>query len=278
MGRTIVEGTQPEMVEFLKRNLDQLADTICQDPEEIKKFTQMWNQDIKGFHQYSINNLILAYFQKPDFSLLGSYGAFKKVGRTVKGGEKSLRILAPNRYKITDEETGEETWILKGFRPAPVFDISQTEGEELKVGCSELIQGESAINFETLKKVSPVPVEIKNCGTSNGRTNGEWIQITPKENETAMISTLIHEIGHIKLGHLQKGEILMETEERSVQEIEAETVSFIVSTALGIDNQKSRLYVANWGADKKELQNRGKKLISVAEQIIREIKEVIVIN
>jgi hypothetical protein len=275
MKRNIIKGTQPEMVEYLKQNLQTLADNICQDPKEIEQFTQLWNQDIKGFHNYSINNLILAYFQLPDFSLLGSFGAFKKVGRTVKKGEKAIRILAPNRYKIEDPETGEEKYILKGFRPAPVFDISQTEGEELNLGCSELIQGESAVTFETIEKVSPVPVEIKELGSSNGRTNGDWIQINPKENKTAMITTLIHEIAHIRLGHCKENNILAETEERSVKEIEAETVSFIVSTALGIDNQKSRLYIGNWGANKKELENRGKKLISVAEQILREIREAI---
>lgn len=62
--------------------------------------------------------------------------------RNVKKGEKGIRILAPAPIKkkdteeITDEngntKTQEVEKVLRFFKPAYVFDISQTEGEPLK--------------------------------------------------------------------------------------------------------------------------------------------------
>ncbi|MGB9937408.1 MAG: ArdC-like ssDNA-binding domain-containing protein [Methanobacterium sp.] len=254
-----------ELAKFLTAKLDEFADNICQDPDEILEFCNRWNN---GFHNYSFNNLILAWIQKPDFSLLAGFWAWKKHNRQVKKGESAIRILAPLHKKIIDED-GEETYILSGFKPVPVFDLSQTEGEELDVGCSELIQGD--VDFKSIIKSSPVPVKIAHLGLANGRTNGQKIELSPRKNKAAMAATYIHELSHILLGHCEGSGILFETDDRSVKEIEAETCSYIVCSFLGIDNNKSRLYVANWGGNKEELKGRGKKIIATAEKIIRSI-------
>jgi hypothetical protein len=261
-----------ELTNFLTEKLDELADNICQDPDEILKFLKKWNN---GFHNYSFNNIILAWIQKPDFSLLAGYHAWKKRNRQVKKGEHAIRILAPLHKKIIDDD-GEETYKLTGFLPVPVFDVSQTEGEELDVGCSELVRGN--VDFKFVIKSSPVPVKIKHLGLSNGSTNGQVINISPKKNKAAMAATFIHELSHIMLGHCEGSGILFETEDRSVKEIEAETTSYIVCKFLGIENNKSRLYVGNWGGNKEKLQGRGKKIIATAEKIIRNIASQGVVN
>ena len=254
-----------ELTNFLSSKLDEFSDTICQDPDEILEFCNRWRN---GFHNYSFNNLILAWIQKPDFSLLAGYHAWKKKNRQVKKGERAIRVLAPMHKKIVDED-GEETFILSGFKPVSVFDLSQTEGEELDVGCSDLVQGN--VDFKSIIKSSPVPVKMKHLGLSNGNTNGQVINLSPRKNKAAMAATLIHEISHILLGHCEEPGILFETDDRSVKEIEAETCSYIVCSFLGIENNKSRLYVANWGATANELRGRGKKIIATAEKIIRTI-------
>src|SRR6201995_148485 len=60
------------------------------------------------------------------------------LGRSVKSGEKGIRILAPivgvKRKKDEDAEkdiTKQNTRVLVGFRNAYVFDVSQTEGVDL---------------------------------------------------------------------------------------------------------------------------------------------------
>ena len=254
------------LTRFLTEKLDELTDSICQDPDQLLEFVERWQN---GFHSYSINNTILAWIQRPDFSLLAGFKAWQKHGRQVRKGERAIRILAPMTRKIKSDKDEEETILIRGFRPVSVFDVSQTEGDLVDVGCSDLISGN--VDFDSIVMACPVPVNIKDLGLSNGNTNGKEINITPKENEAAMCGTLIHEWAHVALGHCKESGLLFETDEKSAREIEAETASYIVTTCLGLENNKSRLYIANWGAEKEELKGRGKKIISVAEQIIRHI-------
>lgn len=253
-----------DLTRFLREKLDELADSICQDPEQLSEFVERWTN---GFYHYSINNTILAWMQRPDFTLLAGYKAWQKHGRQVIKGERAIRILVPLTKKIKNYD--EESIIIRGFRPVSVFDISQTEGKPVDVGCSNLISGD--VDFELIVKAYPIPVHIKDLGLSNGNTNGKEINITPKENTSAMCATLIHEWSHVALGHCEDSALLFETDQKSAREIEAETVAFIVTTCLGLENNKSRLYIGNWGAEKEELKGRGKKIISVAEKIIRDI-------
>lgn len=266
--RTVIRMEMPrgkELTKFLTEKLDELADNICQDPDQLSEFIERWSN---GFHSYSINNTILAWMQCPDFTLLAGFKAWQKRGRQVRKGERAIRILAPMTRKIIDDDD-EETVIIRGFRPVSVFDVSQTEGDPVDVGCSDLISGN--VDWETIVKACPLPVHIKDLGLSNGNTNGKEINIAPKENTAAMCATLIHEWAHVALGHCKEQGILYETDEISAREIEAETAAYIVTTCLGLENNKSRLYIANWGAEKEELKGLGKKIISVSEKIIRDI-------
>lgn len=258
-----------ELVKFLTEKLDNLADNICQDPEELLEFVKRWNS---GFHSYSFNNTILAWIQRPDFTLLAGYKSWQGRGRQVKKGERAIRILAPMVKKIK-EDNGDETCIICGFRPVSVFDIAQTEGDEIEeLGCPELVSGD--FDFETIVKTCPVPILIRYLGVSNGQTDGNTIKITPKKNKSSMVSTAIHEWCHISLGHCESSGTLFESEDRSVKEIEAESANFIISSVLGLENNKSRLYIGNWGCNKEELKGRGKKIIAVAESIIKAINAV----
>jgi hypothetical protein len=159
------------------------------------------------------------------------------------------------------------------FPPCFGFRRTQTEGDEIEdLGCPDLVSGN--FDFETIVKACPVPILIRYLGVSNGQTDGNTIKIAPKKNEVAMTISAIHEWAHIALGHFESSGTLFESEDRSVKEIEAESVCFITSSVLGIENNKSRLYIGNWGGNKEELQGRGKKIISVAESIIKAINAV----
>ena len=72
-----------------------------------------------------------------DFTLLAGYKSWQSRGRQVKAKEKSIRILAPMVKKIK-EDNEDETMIVRGLRTVSVFDIAQTEGDEIEVGCSDL--------------------------------------------------------------------------------------------------------------------------------------------
>lgn len=265
-----------ELGKYLSGKLDEIADNICQDPDELEKFVKSWQN---GFHNYSINNTILIWLQKPEAienPLIAGYKSFQAMGRQVNKGERSIRILAPMTKKI-EEDNGDITYIVTGYFPVSVFHISQTSKIDGQpdltedLGCPDLISG--YMDFERIAKACPVPVNIKDLGLSNGNTDGKTINITPKKNKAAMCATLIHEWAHVALGHCENSGVLFETEDRSAKEVAAETVSFIVCSAIGILNNKSRLYIGSWDGNREELQSNGKHLISVAESIIRKLSE-----
>ena len=45
---------------FLVEKVDEIADNICQDEEQLLEFVKKWHN---GFHSYSFNNTILAWIQ-----------------------------------------------------------------------------------------------------------------------------------------------------------------------------------------------------------------------
>lgn len=269
-----------ELGDWMYEKLTILCDSICQDPEELEKFVNRWKL---GFHKYSLKNTILIIVQKPEAlenPLVAGYKHWNSLGRQVKKGERSIRILAPAKKRIVDEN-GDESFIVKGFFPVSIFHVSQTspkiDGSEENlldsIGCPDLISGD--VDFDTIVKACPYPIKIKDSlGFSNGNTDGKTINLANKSNKASLVSTALHEWAHIALGHCKDEGILFETEDRSAKEISAETANFICCSALGIDNQKSRLYIGNWGGNREKLQSEGARILSVSESIIRAISSV----
>src|SRR5437868_4206967 len=90
------------------------------------------------FHNYSLGNILEIARQKPDATRVAGFWKWKELGRSVKKGEKGIRILAPiigvRRKKKEEAEkdiTKQNTAGLVGFRSTYVFDVSQTEGAGL---------------------------------------------------------------------------------------------------------------------------------------------------
>ncbi len=90
------------------------------------------------FHNYSFGNILEIARQKPDATRVAGFWKWKDMGRSVKKGEKGIRIIAPivgvGRKKDTEANQGvtkQNTAVLVGFRAAHVFDVAQTEGAEL---------------------------------------------------------------------------------------------------------------------------------------------------
>src|SRR5438132_828208 len=102
----------------------------------------------RRFHRYSFGNCLLIAFQNPDATQVAGFRRWRELDRQVRRGEKGIAILAPivRRLKVEDEVTGEEQTIVsapRAFRVVHVFDVSQTDGDELpEIPCHRL-QGQS---------------------------------------------------------------------------------------------------------------------------------------
>lgn len=231
-----------------------------------------------NFYNYSLNNQILIWAQKPTATLVAGFGAWKKMGRYVKKGEKGIRILAPIHVKATKQlENGEEETIeFNRYQTISVFDISQTDGPDSIPSLRDFVktvQGETEL-YDLMRNVSPFPVEeIEDCGGADGYYNlkNKDIKILSSKPSSHKLLTLIHEIAHGLLHGERKT-----SPSHKIREIEAESVGFVVCHALGIDTSVNSLgYLASYGGtstfelveDSKERINTAvKKILSTFEE------------
>ena len=227
------------------------------------------------FYNYSFNNTLLIWMQKPEATLVAGYRAWQtKFGRHVKKGENGITILAPVPHKIVKQEGDEEKEIRwNTFRATKVFDVSQTEGKDIPSICDTLT-GEVDGYEEKLKAligVSPVPVTLEDVpGEAHGffspKEGKIVVQIGMSEAQT--LKTLIHEISHAML-HCKDGE--EEKADRGTKEVQAESVAYTVCSIMGLDTSDYSFgYVAGWSSGKevKELRESMEVIRKTAAAIV----------
>ncbi len=186
------------------------------------------------FHNYSFNNCCLIINQCPEASSVAGFHAWKKLNRSVKKGEKGIRILAPMTYKdAEDPET-----VKVSFRSVAVFDVSQTEEEPLPEIVTRL-EGDDNGVLDALKGFAAskgFEVVEENMGETNGSCSYRSpIRITLNSNRSLLqqAQTLAHELGHALL---HCGENYTGHDAKSAMELEAESVAFIVLQHFGVDS------------------------------------------
>lgn len=264
--------SRQERKKLLVSQLKDLTSQIVTDEEKLRMFAERWRA---GFWSYSLSNLFLIWFQCPGFSLVAGYNQWKKVGRYVLKGEKAIWILAPCIYtKRTlkevisddDEEVEEERKVLKGFIPVCVFDYSQTDGKELEIGNTE-ITGCESLTVDVVSQAFDIPVVITQ-GVADGRTDGKKIWISKRENKAQEVAAYIHEVAHVTLGHFTDRRKELTRQQR---ELEAESVSYIVGSCIGIDNQGAKKYLGHWQANGDQIKEHSLKIVAAADKILRKL-------
>ena len=248
-----------ELVKKLRKNVDKLCKDLIKNPKEIKSILKMWKQ---SFYPYSFYNTCLIMSQGG--TQVASYKRWQKHNRQVKKGSKALRVLAPVTYKKENEKGEEEKKLF--FKAVPVFDISQTEGEPLKFHKNNGLTA-TDLKFEDMKNKIKYPVSLEII-SPRGYTDGHKIVINSELEDSDKICTLIHEMAHIKRKHIENNE------DKKTEELEAETIAFIVTTALGIKNEISKAYIKNWWSEnpEKEIQDKATDLIKDAYNIYNQVK------
>lgn len=268
-------------------NIDEITEKLEQGVKDVfgsEKY-KAYLAFVSKFYDYSANNCLLIWMQKPDASLVAGYKAWQeKFKRQVKKGEKGIKILAPMPKKFTkkvkDEDGNEVEKEIKytAFRAISVFDISQTEGEDVPSMVDDL-QGnveQYADLVEKLKAISPVPVSFE---AFDSKAKGYYspsenrIVVQPDLSEQQSLKTLIHEISHAILHNQEDGE--QKDADRHTKEVQAESVAYTVCAALGVDTSDYSFgYVAGWseGREVKELTASIDVIRRTAKEIIEALK------
>jgi N-terminal domain of anti-restriction factor ArdC/IrrE N-terminal-like domain len=229
------------------------------------------------FHSYSFNNCCLIINQCPDASSVAGFNAWKKLNRTVKKGEKGIRILAPMVHK--DKEDPES--IRVSFRAVAVFDVSQTEGESLPEIANRLEGDDNGVlaalkEFATSKGFRVVEEEMGETNGSCSYHSPITITLNPNRSLLQQAKTLAHELGHALL---HCGENYTGHDAKSAMELEAESVAFVVLQHFGIDSgDYSFGYISHWaaaGADLEpviaQLKESGARIQKATNEIISEM-------
>jgi antirestriction protein ArdC len=211
------------------------------------------------FHDYSFRNCLLIAMQKPDATYVAGFNRWKQLNRFVRKGEKGIAILAPLVYrkkaddspKSEPEPTADEQNVatLRGFKVVHVFDVSQTEGDELpQFATLNGDPGEKLSQLEEFVQRHEITLKYEPLsGGALGVSRGGEIVIVPELSTAEKFSVLVHEFAHERLHH---GERKKETS-KTVRETEAEAVAFVVCKAIGLDpGTKSADYIQLYAGDK----------------------------
>ena len=266
-----------------KERMDKLTEMLENGVKEVfsdGRYAE-WLKTMSQFHHYSFRNQMLIHLQKPEATYVAGFNKWKSLGRSINKGEHGIQILAPAPYKrtvtVTHDENGiplpeprEQEITCMAFKPAFVFDISQTNGRELPE-LAQLLEGEVKdfdIIFKALKLHSPYPISFEPIeGGANGYCSHLEQKIVIREgvSQEQAVKTAVHEIAH-GIMHTPDKE-----RDRRAFEVQAESVAYIVCRHLGIDtSQYSFGYVAGWAADQdlKVLQNSLVDIQQAADELI----------
>lgn len=226
------------------------------------------------FHRYSFNNCLLIAIQKPDATFVAGFQRWKELARFVRKGEKGIMILAPMMKRAKREENAvpesgneEPSAHLVGFRATYVFDVSQTDGDELPQ--FSVITGDPSELIPVLRHlVSERGIELRyeeQLGGADGVSEGGRIAIRQGLPAAEEFAVTVHELAHELL---HRSERRKETT-RTVRELEAEAVAFVVCRAAGLDGlARSSDYIQLYCGDKELLLHSLSHIQRVAAQII----------
>jgi hypothetical protein len=282
---------------------DAMADTIESWAEDLTDLVEKataseqfreWLDVQSRFHDYSHRNTLLIKQQCPEATKVAGYRAWQEeFDRHVCEGESAIWIWAPivttrcpecenspsyhDRIDCEYDETPPDEWSsgLVGFRPAPVFDISQTEGEplpELNTAATgeadDLLPALLETGDEFDVDVAIVDPADWDHGDARGictmASDRQWIELLDRDNEADLAVTLIHELAHAEL-HIG----VADDTERAKREVEAEAVGYVVGRHFGLDTSGSAFYLATWqGEEPDVIMDRLQRISSTAESII----------
>ena len=292
------DARRDEMHSTIEAWIDELVDDV--DDAQASQEFQEWLDVQSRFHDYSHRNTLLIKLQCPEATKVAGYNTWRnEFDRHVEEGESAIWIWAPIITKQCPEcenspsyheqsnceytETLPDEWSkgLVGFKPAAVFDISQTEGEPLPELETDATGDAEDLVPVLLDAADDLDVEVRIvdaadwehgdakgiCKYRSQRNLQPVVEAKARANQADLAVTLIHEYAHAAL----HADVADETE-RAKREVEAEAVAYIVGRYFGLDTSGSAFYLAAWQDDNADaIQDRLGRIGSTAEEIIETV-------
>jgi antirestriction protein ArdC len=254
------------------------TDLIKQLTEGVATLTttqewERWLRAQRSFHRYSFSNVLLILRQFPSATRVAGFHRWHELGRFVRKGERGIAILAPVPRRVeADDDPDALVPVVTGFRPAYVFDVSQTEGEPLPEIAHRLDGDDPAGASVRLEKVAAELGYNVNVTQLPGERNGDCapelrrIRVSDRLAPAQRVKTLAHELAH---AILHGGDV----KDRGLEELEAESVAYIVCHELALDSSAYSFgYLASWARAGDEapraITASGGRITAAARQIL----------
>jgi len=263
--------------------ISELTDQLSAGIQDLST-TETWRDylDFQAkFPRYSFGNVMLILCQLPSASMVMPYGkpgkpgTWMSIGRHARTGEKALYIRKPSMRKIAAEDSADgQEHMVRSFVWVPVFDVSQTDGDPIPENGVQLLDGDDPDGILALVvkfieshglAVEFVP-EIPGSSANGDCAPGRVRVCTSGRTPLQQVKTAIHEAAHMLL-HLDS--ILS----RGLEELEAESVAYVVAQYLGLQTSEYSFgYVLGWagGADRagKAIRESGNRIQDAAKKIL----------
>lgn len=259
-----------------------------------------WLRFASGFHRYSFNNTVLMWVQaevagRPTPTMVAGYRAWQAKGYRPLAGQ-GMRIFAPvfARVPLRDaagnevHDTNGDTVLVRrvvGAKPVTVWDIASVDGPPLPSRpMPQLLVGQAPAGlWASLAEIAAedgFDVTRGDCGGANGWTNFDTREIRVRDDvdDAHAVKTLVHELAHMRLHAPATDAGLGQVLHRGVEEVEAESVAFIVLDVHGIDSSQYTFnYVLGWataatkaGVTVEDLiTTTGDRVVSTADTILQ---------
>lgn len=244
------------------------------------------------FHRYSFRNVMLLLAQAEErgttIRRVAGLHTWGELGRRVRKGERGYQILAPLPRRLSEDEAtqigpaaydgdGRPKRVMRGAKIVYVFDIDQTDGDELPEppAPGALTGDDPAGLFERLAALVTgegyVIERHPEPGEAQGWTDyaAKIVSVRPDVDDAQAAYVLAHELGHIRARHDER------TVPRAQRETEADSIAYVVTTACGLDSVTAAApYVAGWSGGDTEVITAAAEIVHAeATRILTELTE-----
>ncbi len=265
-GRTrTTEASREERMQEVLRILEHGIESILTS-EGYKQYLHTASR----FHAYSFGNVILVMLQKPDATRVAGFHTWKSLGRSVKKGEKGIRIMVPYKAKI-EKEDNDPLYVIKGFGVGYVWDVLQTEGRPIPE--PPTVKDPEGENDEAER----ITMQLTRFATESGVTivrdftgsqRGYWhptrheIGIRSDLTGISAVKTTCHEVAHFLADHRA-------TVDRADAEDVAESAAYVTLMHMGIDTSGYSFgYIAGWAKDMTVFRRNLGEVQKISHQMI----------
>ena len=264
----------------LRQRVDASIETLARAVDEVRASeTFRAYLDVQArFHKYSWHNSMMIFSQRPEATHVAGFKTWQSFGRHVRKGERGIMIFAPRPFHREVERTNGETDTIDGvsFRAVHVFDVSQTDGAELPsvdVPTIDTVADDLLADLVRVATDRGIAVQFaKLSGGLFGVSKGGTVEVDDGHATGQQAKTLAHELAHEAL---HKGQENREGLTRTVAELEAESVAYVVCTHFGLDVEvRASRYIALWDGDAKALRASLDRIAKTARAIIDEVQAV----